>query len=122
LIPIGLAMNVKTKRIYDQPDQTDGYRVLVDRLWPRGLNKEKANIDLWLKDIAPSRGLRRWFSHDREKWPEFKDRYFQELRQKKDLVELIRDKARQGRVTLLYGAKDEQFNNAVGLKEFIHAA
>lgn len=115
-------MNVKTKRIYDQPKQTDGYRILVDRLWPRGVSKEKANIDLWLKDIAPSSELRTWYSHEREKWPEFKDKYFEELKQKTELIERIRDKARQGRVTLVYGAKDEQFNNAVCLKEFMDAA
>ncbi|MFW6115126.1 MAG: DUF488 domain-containing protein [Thermodesulfobacteriota bacterium] len=112
-------MNVKTKRIYEQPDQTDGYRILVDRIWPRGISKKKANIDLWLKDIAPSSELRKWFYHEQEKWPEFKERYFQELRQKKDLVDLIRDKAKEGRVTLVYGAKNEQFNNAVCLKEFV---
>lgn len=119
LIPMGLAMNVKVKRIYDEPDKADGYRILVDRLWPRGFKKEKASIDLWLKDIAPSHELRKWFSHERERWPEFKNRYFQELRGKSDLVELIRDRATKGKVTLVYGAKDEQFNNAVCLKEFI---
>jgi len=117
---MGLVMNVKVKRIYDQPDKTDGYRILVDRLWPRGLKKERASIDLWLKDIAPSHELRKWFSHEQQRWPEFKDRYFQELRKKSDSVELIREKAKRGKVTLVYGAKDEQFNNAVCLREFIY--
>jgi len=114
-------MDLKTKRVYEQPKETDGYRVLVDRVWPRGMSKKKANIDLWLKDIAPSSELRKWFSHDREKWPEFKDRYFRELQEKPKLLKSIRDKAKEGRVTLVYGAKDEQFNNAVCLKEFIDA-
>lgn len=111
-------MNLKTKRVYDPPEQSDGYRILVDRLWPRGLNKEKAHIHLWLRDIAPTSELRKWFSHDPKKWPEFKDRYFQELREKKELVELIQRKVREG-ATLLYAAKDEKYNNAVCLREFI---
>jgi uncharacterized protein YeaO (DUF488 family) len=107
-------MNLKIRRVYDPPEQTDGYRILVDRLWPRGLSKERAKIDLWLRDIAPSRKLRKWFSHDPEKWPEFKKRYVQELKEKRELVELIQSKARQG-ATLLYAAKDETHNNAVCL-------
>ena len=112
-------MNVKIKRIYDPPERTDGYRILVDRLWPRGVPKEKAHIDLWLRDIAPTGELRKWFAHDAKKWPEFKDRYFQELKEKKELIELIQTKAQQGNVTLVYAAKDEQHNNALYLKEFI---
>jgi len=114
-------MSPKIKRVYDSPKQTDGYRILVDRMWPRGLTKEEAHIDLWVRDIAPSNALRKWFSHDPKKWPEFKDRYFEELREKKELIELMLSKAKQGSVTLVYAAKDEKYNNALCLREFISA-
>ena len=94
-------------------------RILADRLWPRGIKKEKAGIDEWLKDIAPSNELRSWFSHDPEKWPEFKRRYFRELDGKKDLVNAIIGKLKKGSVVLLYSAKDEEHNNAAALKEYI---
>jgi uncharacterized protein YeaO (DUF488 family) len=110
---------VKIKRIYDQPTEDDGFRILVDRLWPRGLNKKKAKLDLWLKDIAPSSELRKSFCHDPKKWTEFKKKYFRELVDKKELVHLIIKKAKEINVTLLYGAKDKEFNNAVALKEYI---
>ena len=110
---------IKIKRVYDEPNESDGFRILVDRLWPRGLSRSKIKLDLWLKDIAPSDELRKWFSHDPKKWEEFKSRYFKELDEKKELVELIIEKASRGVVTLLYGAKDERFNNAVALKEYI---
>jgi uncharacterized protein YeaO (DUF488 family) len=113
---------LKTKRIYDNRSEDDGFRMLVDRLWPRGVSKEKANADFWLKDIAPSDGLRRWFAHDEEKWDDFKHRYYKELAQKARLVNLIMEKSRQGNVTLLYGAKNQRFNNAVALKEYIGKA
>ncbi len=109
---------IKIKRIYEEPAQDDGSRILVDRLWPRGLSKDRAKVELWLKDIAPGDALRKWFAHEPEKWNEFKSRYFQELQDKKQLVDLIVEKARSG-VTLLYGAKDEKHNNAVALKEYI---
>lgn len=109
---------IKIKRVYDEPDRDDGFRILVDRLWPRGLSKEKVKVDLWLKDVAPSDALRKWFGHDAEKWDEFKSRYFEELKGKKELVDLIIEKARGG-VTLLYGAKEEKYNNAAALKEYI---
>jgi len=112
-------MSMKIRRVYDPPEQADGCRILVDRLWPRGLNKEEAHIDVWLRDIAPSNGLRTWFSHDPKKWPEFRDRYFKELQEKKELTEVIKSRARQGNVTLVYAAKDEYYNNAVCLKEFM---
>ena len=110
-------MSLKIKRIYAESAKTDGYRILVDRLWPRGLTKEKAKIDLWLKEIAPSNDLRQWYSHDPNKWGEFKNRYFKELKSKKDLIDLIRQK--KGIVTLLFGSKEEKLNNAVALKEYL---
>ena len=112
-------MKILTKRIYDPPKRTDGLRILVDRLWPRGLKKEKAVIHEWLKDIAPSDGLRKWFSHDPKKWQEFKSRYLKELKEKNELIKGIAEKARDQTVTLLYAAKDSKFNNAVALAEVI---
>jgi len=110
---------IKIKRIYEPPTEDDGFRILVDRLWPRGMSKDEAKIDLWLKDIAPSGGLRKWYAHDSKKWVEFKRRYFEELGGKRELVKLILEKRGKGTVTLLYGAKEEKFNNAVALKEYI---
>ena len=110
---------LKTKRVYDESAKTDGFRVLVDRLWPRGLSKDKAKIALWLKDIAPSDTLRKRFCHDPKKWSEFKKRYFQELDNKQELVSLIVEKARKDTVTLLYGARDVEHNNALVLKAYL---
>jgi uncharacterized protein YeaO (DUF488 family) len=110
---------VKIKRVYNQPEKGDGKRVLVDRLWPRGMKKEDAGLDLWLKDIAPSDELRKWFSHDPSKWQEFRKRYRKELKDKQDMIEDLRKAARRGTVTLLYAAKDADRNNAVVLKEMI---
>jgi len=110
---------IKTKRVYDLPDENDGFRILVDRLWSRGLSKEKALVDLWLKNIAPSDELRRWYGHDPEKWKEFKRRYFEELKQKRELVDQIVEKAKKDVVTLLYSTKETKFNNATALKEYI---
>jgi uncharacterized protein YeaO (DUF488 family) len=110
---------LKTKRIYEEPAHGDGFRILVDRLWPRGLSKDRAQIDLWLKEVAPSDALRKWFGHDRARWAEFKRRYFKELTDKKEVVEQVVKKTSQVSVTLLYGAKDEECNNAVALQEFI---
>jgi uncharacterized protein YeaO (DUF488 family) len=109
---------IKIKRVYDKMEESDGFRILVDRLWPRGLGKEKAKVDFWLKDIAPSDALRKWFAHDPKKWDEFRRRYFEELKDKKRLIDLIIEKARS-KVTLLYGAKEEKYNNAAALKEYI---
>lgn len=109
---------IKTCRVYDPPED-DSSRILVDRLWPRGLSKEKAQIDLWLKDIGPSNELRKWFGHDPHKWDEFKNRFFQELDQKRDLVDQIVEKANEHDIVLLFGARDEEHNNAVALKEYI---
>lgn len=108
---------MKIKRIYEKPDKEDGIRILVDRLWPRGLTKEKASIDLWLKDIAPSTELRRWFGHDPEKWKEFRKRYRDELKENEEQVFLLKDQMKKGKVTLVYGAIDEEHNQAVVLKE-----
>lgn len=109
------------KRVYDPVSQRDGKRILVDRLWPRGLEKEKAVIDEWMKDIAPSDELRKWFSHDPAKWQEFKDRYKMELKggDKPELMEHLRKITRKGKVTLLFSAKDIVHNNAVALKELL---
>ncbi len=105
------------KRVYDSPSGKDGLRILVDRLWPRGLSKEKAKADLWLKEVAPSDSLREWFDHKDYKWEEFKKRYFEELKNKKDVIQQIKD--RKGTITLLFGAKNLQYNNAVALKEYL---
>jgi len=107
------------KRAYEPPAPADGYRVLVERLWPRGLKKADVAADLWLKDIAPSSELRRWFSHDPAKWEEFCRRYWAELEAHRDAVDLLREKLRQGRVTLVYGSKDEEHNAAVALKKYL---
>ena len=110
---------ITIKRAYEPASKQDGFRVLVERLWPRGLTKEKAAIDLWLKDVAPSAELRKWFAHDVSKWAEFQKRYEQELRQNTEAVRLLRDKAKEGPLTLVYAAKDEQHNSALLLKRFL---
>lgn len=112
---------IKIKRVYDHPSKDDGKRILIDRLWPRGLKKEDVQIDEWVKDIAPSNQLRKWFNHDPKKWDEFKNRFFTELRGKREMVEKIINAAGKGTVTLLFGSKEERFNNAVALKEYIDA-
>src|SRR5512143_996523 len=112
---------IQIKRVYDAPSRGDGKRILVDRLWPRGVKKDEARIDAWMKDVAPSGDLRTWFNHDPEKWGEFKRRFFAELKNKKDLVGQLAGMARKGRVTLLFGSKEERFNNAVALKEYLEA-
>lgn len=111
-------MSVSLKRAYEPPTAADGKRVLIDRLWPRGVTRAKAAIDLWLKDVAPSTRLRKWFGHDPEKWPEFEQRYRAELEGSEALAELRR-LARQGHVTLVYSAKDELHNDAVVLKKLL---
>jgi uncharacterized protein YeaO (DUF488 family) len=111
-------MSIVTKRIYEQPTRADGFRVLVDRLWPRGLSKVVAAIDLWLRDVAPSTELRTWFDHDVARWPEFRDRYRQELAGHGELLDLLLDLERQhGAVTLLFGARDVDHNEAEVLAE-----
>ena len=110
---------LKLKRVYDPYAKADGMRVLVDRLWPRGMKKEEAGVDLWLKEIAPSDALRKWFSHDPDKWQEFKKRYKKELEDGQDVIEDLKKAAQKETVTLLYAAKDTERNNAVVLKEII---
>ncbi len=105
-------IDIRTKRIYDPPDAADGVRVLVDRLWPRGMRKETAVLTLWLKDIAPSPALRQWFGHDPARWPEFVRRYRAQLAANPDLLARLGELARAGRVTLLYGARDRVHNHA----------
>ncbi|MGN6603029.1 MAG: DUF488 domain-containing protein [Ginsengibacter sp.] len=112
-------MSVTVKRIYEAAEKQDGFRILVDRLWPRGVSKEKAGIDLWLKEIAPSTELREWFNHDPAKWKEFQKKYNKELKANDEAVSILKKHMREGKVTLLYSAKDEAHNQAVALKEFI---
>lgn len=113
-------MIIKIERIYDNPKGDESFRVLVDRLWPRGLSKEKVRVDLWQKDIAPSNTLRKWFGHDEKKWDKFKHKYFKELDKNNDAVNTIISMAQgQDSITLLYGAKEKRFNNAVALKEYL---
>ncbi len=114
---------LKIKRIYDSSVKTDGFRVLVDRIWPRGMSKERAHLDLWMRDIAPSDALRKWFGHDPERWPGFVKKYHRELKRKGDLVRQIRALEKEnGTLTLLYSAHDEAFNQAVALRQFLKGA
>src|SRR5947208_6758024 len=113
---------IKIERIYNNPRGNKSFRILVDRLWPRGLSKDKVKMDLWQKDIAPSNSLRKWFGHDEKKWNEFKRRYFEELDEKSELVNMILSKEKEKSsttITLLYGTKEDRFNNAVALKEYL---
>jgi uncharacterized protein YeaO (DUF488 family) len=112
-------MMIKTKRIYDKLEADDGFRILVDRIWPRGIKKNDIIIDLWQKDIAPSASLRKWFNHDQRKWDKFKSRYYEELNDKQEIVKLLLEKAEKETITLLYSSKEEQYNNAIALKEFL---
>lgn len=111
---------IKIKRVYEKPSKDDGYRILVDRLWARGLTKEKAKIDLWLKEIAPSNELRKWYNHDPEKWDLFKEKYRIELKGKEELLEQIKKlESKHRTVTLLFSSKEEKLNNAAALAEII---
>lgn len=110
---------IRIKRIYDEPSQEDGIRILVDKLWPRGISKDKAELDMWLKEVAPSDDLRKWFSHDPAKWEGFKERYLRELDKKTEYVDQVIERAEDNDVTLLYAAKDEKYNNAVVLMKYI---
>lgn len=111
-------MPIQTKRIYEEPDPEDGTRVLVDRLWPRGVSKEDAALDRWAKDVAPSDELRNWFDHDPERWDEFTERYRDELTDR-DVVDELRELADDGTLTLLYAATDREHNNAVVLQDVL---
>ena len=111
---------IRIKRVYDKADKGDGYRILIDRLWPRGLSKGKAQIALWLKEAAPGTELRKWFSHDPEKWNEFRRKYESELKNKSGYIQEIKEiEKKEKLLTLLYSAKDEEYNNAVVLKDFL---
>lgn len=105
-------MNIR-QRVYEKPDKDDGFRILVARLWPRGLTKEKAHVDIWLKEIPPTSELRKWFGHDPKK------RYEMEIRPKDDLIKMLKRRARQGTITLIYAARDKKHNEAVVLKHFL---
>ena len=112
-------MGILLKRAYDPPAESDGFRVLVDRVWPRGVGKDALKLDQWLKDIAPSTGLRKWFGHDPEKWEAFRERYFRELDSQNEQVTFLKQKAGKGNLTLVFAAKDPQHNNAVALKQYL---
>ena len=117
-----LTMDIQLKRVYEAPEESDGYRILTDRLWPRGISKEKAALDKWAKDMAPSPELRKWFGHDPEKYEEFRKKYRKELEEnpeREDFLNLVKDKLKEGRVTLLFGAKDKEHNQAVVLRDFL---
>ena len=110
---------IRLKRAYDAAESDDGTRLLVERLWPRGVKKEALHLERWVKEVAPSTELRKWFGHDPEKWTEFRQRYFAELRKNPEVWEPIGEEARRGTVTLVYSSHDEKHNNAVALREFL---
>ena len=112
-------MSISLKRAYQAPSRSDGCRILVERLWPRGLSKEDASIDFWSKETAPSTELRRWFNHDPEKWAEFKRRYFEELQTRPDSLDPILERLRQGPVTFVFASRETRYNNALALKEYV---
>ncbi len=112
-------MTIHLKRAYDPPEPADGFRILVDRLWPRGITKDSAHLDLWLKEVGPSTELRKWFGHDPSKWKEFRQRYVAELKHNPEAIEKLAECLRHNTVTLVYGAKDEEHNQAVVLKEYL---
>ena len=116
-----MAPTLAIKRVYDEPGASDGTRILVDRLWPRGLSKEKARVDVWLKDVAPSNDLRKWFGHDPQKWMGFQKRYAQELKAHPEALAALKAELKKGPVTLLYGAHDEEHNQAAALLKILHA-
>lgn len=112
---------IKLKRAYDPPDKEDGFRVLVDRIWPRGVKKEDLALDLWLKEVAPSSPLRKWFGHDPQRWPEFCQRYEVELKEKGEATGFLKKKSDQGILTLVFSARDAEHNNAVALKKYLES-
>ncbi len=116
---VQVVVKIAVKRVYEEPAQSDGVRILVDRLWPRGLTKEAARIDHWAKGVSPSNELRRWYGHDPDKWPEFRRRYFSELDQNPDAVAELRQHLKGQRVTLLFSSKEDRLNNAVALKDYM---
>jgi len=114
-------MPIAVKRVYEPPAPNDGVRVLVDRLWPRGLSKSAARIDLWVRELAPSNELRRWYAHDAKKWPEFKRRFSVELKTRADALKALALEARKQKVTLLFASREPRLNNAFALKPFLEA-
>jgi len=112
-------MRIHIKRVYDEPSIADGARILVDRMWPRGVSKAAAELDTWIPDVAPSNTLRAWFAHDAARWREFRRRYFAELAEQTESIEALRRLATQRRVTLIYAARDERHNNAVALRDYL---
>jgi uncharacterized protein YeaO (DUF488 family) len=110
---------IQIKRVYDEPESSDGKRFLVERLWPRGMKKEKLKMDSWVKDVAPSHELRQWFNHDPERWEEFQRRYRKELENHEEAWGMILEAGKTGNVTLIYSARDEQHNNAAALKKYL---
>jgi uncharacterized protein YeaO (DUF488 family) len=117
-----MALDIEIKRIYDPPAAGDGYRVLVDHVWPRGVSKERARLDEWARELAPSDELRRWFDHRPERFEEFRARYRRELEARAEQVEKLRDRAREGSLTILYAARDREHNNAVVLAELLRGS
>ena len=111
--------SINIKRVYDDKSEDDGYRVFIDRLWPRGVKKEDAHFDEWLKDLAPSTELRKWFDHDPDRFDEFRKRYQKELQDHKEKLDKLRNKAKSEKITLLYAAKDEEMNNAVVIRDLL---
>ena len=112
-------MNIKIKRVYEKPDKADGFRILVDRLWPRGVTKEKADLELWLKEIAPTTELRKWFNHDPARWKEFVKKYLKELKENEGAVANLKDYLKKGPVKLIHAAKDDTHNEALVIKDFV---
>lgn len=112
-------MDIALKRAYDPPAKSDGRRVLVDRIWPRGVARDDLRIEAWLKELAPSPGLRKWFGHDPDKWEEFKGRYARELDERPEALAQLAEMAKAGRLTLVFGARDTEHNNAVALREYL---
>jgi uncharacterized protein YeaO (DUF488 family) len=118
-VPKRATPHVKLKRAYDTAARSDGHRILVDRIWPRGIAREELRIADWIKDAAPSAGLRKWFGHEPARWPEFKRRYFQELDRRPEVLTPLVEQSRAGTVTLVFAAKDAEHNNAVALREYL---
>jgi uncharacterized protein YeaO (DUF488 family) len=114
-----MALDVQTKRVYEPADPADGYRVLIDHVWPRGVSRERAQLDRWARELAPSDELRKWFDHVPERFEEFRHRYRRELAGHGELIDKLRDRARKGRLTIVYAARDEEHNNAVVLVELV---
>ena len=110
---------IRIKRVYDPPDREDGVRLLVERLWPRGMKKGELRMDAWVRDVAPSAPLRQWFAHDPARWSQFRRRYFAELARQPEAWKPILQAAQRGNVTLLYSARDEKHNNALALKDYL---